>query len=227
MQGTIAVSDAGVVTDPNEPHWTGGAERPRDFIQIDPDAHLVARVQNGDLASFEELVGLHSRRVYRRLIAIIGNVEQAKDVMQETFLKAFEHIGSFQGRSKFSTWLTSIASNTALQWLREESRWECVDEGLGETEFRPRELRAWDADPERLYSQAERHKLVESGLRQLPSKYRVVLVLRDIEQLSTEQAAIVLGLTTPALKARLFRARIMLREVLSPHLAMGVQTVDL
>jgi RNA polymerase sigma-70 factor, ECF subfamily len=194
---------------------------------VDPDAELVVRVQKGDLNAFEELAISHSRRVYRTLISIIGNVQEAQDAMQDSFLKAFEHIGDFQGRSKFSTWLTSIASNTALQRLRERRRLEGLDDAGDEAECRLRQVRAWDADPEQLYSQAERRRLVESALMKIPSKYRVVLVLRDLEQLSTEEAAAALGLAIPGLKARLFRARMMLREALSPHFAMRDQRTNL
>jgi RNA polymerase sigma-70 factor, ECF subfamily len=194
---------------------------------VDPDAELVVRVQEGDLDAFEELVISHSRRVYRTLISIIGNVQEAQDAMQDTFLKAFEHIGDFQGRSKFSTWLTSIASNTAVQRLRERRRLEGLDDAADEAECRLRQVRAWDADPEQLYSQAERRRLVESALMKIPSKYRVVLVLRDLEQLSTEEAATALGLAIPGLKARLLRARMMLREALSPHFTMRDQRTNL
>jgi RNA polymerase sigma-70 factor (ECF subfamily) len=206
-----------------EAHLPVDLEDRTEGAAIDPDAELVVRVQDGDLDAFEELVINHSRRVYRTLISIIGNVQEAQDAVQDTFLKAFEHIGDFQGRSKFSTWLTSIASNTALQRLRERRRLEGLDDAGDEGGFRLRQVRAWDADPEQLYSQAERRRLVESGLMKIPSKYRVVLVLRDIEQLSTEEAAAALGLGIPCLKARLFRARMMLREALSPHFAMRDQ----
>ena len=212
---------------PKEAHLPGTFERLTGVAQVDLDAALVARVQNGDLEAFGDLVARHSRLVYRTLVAIVGNVEEAQDAMQDTFLKAFEHIGDFQHRSKFSTWLVSIATNTALTRLRERKHLECLDDAGGEEEFRPRQVRAWEADPEQLYSQAERRRLVESGLMKVPSKYRVVLVLRDIEQLSAEEAATALGLGIPALKARLFRARMMLREVLSPHFAVSVQRVGL
>jgi RNA polymerase sigma-70 factor (ECF subfamily) len=201
-----------------------GAERRADFSQQnDPDAGFVTRVQNGDTEAFGELVVRHSRRVYRTLVAIIGNVEEAHDAMQDTFLKAFEHIGDFQQRSKFSTWLLSIAGNTALQRLRDRKRLEYLDEDGDDPESYPRQARAWEPNPEQSYSQAEQRSLVEAGLMKLPSKYRVVLVLRDIEQLSTEEAATALGLGIPALKARLLRGRLMLREALSPHFSMSVQ----
>jgi RNA polymerase sigma-70 factor (ECF subfamily) len=118
----------------------------------------------------------------------------------------------------------SIASNTALQCLRERKPLESFnDEDHGE-EFHPRLVRAWGDNPERPYSEAERRALVERAVIMLPSKYRVVLVLRDIEQLSsTEEAAAALNLQIPTLKSRLLRARLMLREALAPHFATGAK----
>jgi RNA polymerase sigma-70 factor (ECF subfamily) len=210
---------------PKDVHLPPAVDRLTEGAEVDPDAWLVARVQDGDLDAFEELVTRHSRRVYRTLVGIVGNVEEAQDAVQDTFLKAFQHIGSFQGRSKFSTWLVTIASNTGLQRLRERRHLESLDDAGPETdeEFHPRQVRAWADDPEQLCSQAERRGLVESAVMRLPPKYRVVLVLRDIEQLSGEDAAAALGLGIPALKARLLRARLMLREALSPHFASSAK----
>jgi RNA polymerase sigma-70 factor (ECF subfamily) len=165
----------------------------------------------------------HSQRVYRTLIGLLGDAEEARDAMQNTFLTAFQHLGNFEGRSKFSTWLVSIASNTAIQWLRDRKPVQSLDESEFESEegFRPRQVQAWTEDPEQLYSQTERRNLIESNIMKLPAKYRVVLMLRDIEQLSTEEAAAALGLGIPALKARLIRGRLMLREALAPHFAKG------
>lgn len=190
-------------------------------IPADPDTELVRRVQDGDLAAFEELLHRHNRRVYRTLVAIIGNREEAQDATQDTFLKAFEHIARFERRSKFSTWLLSIASNTALQRLRERRPLERLDQFGDERDFRPRQLAAWHADPEQLYSLAETRTLVEYGLMKVPAKYRTALVLRDLEQLSNEDAAKAMGLRLSAFKARLFRGRMMLREALTPHFAVG------
>ena len=192
-------------------------------LQTDPDIELVTRVQNGELEAFEELINRHRRRVYRALVAIVGNFEEAQDATQDTFLKAFENIGRFEGRSKFSTWLLAIASNNGMQRLRERRPLKRLDDLGDEAEFRPRHVAAWHVDPEELYSLAERRSLVEQGLMRVPSKYRVVLVLRDIEQLSTGEAAAALGLGISALKARLFRGRMMLREALSPYFAIGSQ----
>jgi len=185
----------------------------------DPDAGLVAKAREGGLEAFEELIRRHTRSVYRILMAILGDREEAQDAMQDAFLNAFKHIGEFQGRSRFSTWLVSIARNTALQRLRDRKNMESLDEGEleGEEEFRPRQVRAWQDNPEQMHSKTEIRELVERGINRLPAKYRVVMVLRDIEQLSTEEVAQELRLSVPALKARLFRARLMLREWLSPH----------
>jgi RNA polymerase sigma-70 factor, ECF subfamily len=189
----------------------------------DPDASLIVEAQQGSLEAFEALIRGHSQRVYRTMIAILGDPEEAKDAMQDVFLNAFKHLVGFQGRSRFSTWLVSIARNGALQRLRDRKSFESLDEGPGEAEegFRPRQLRAWQDDPEQLYSTSETRELVERSIMELPAKYRVVLMLRDIEQLSTDEAAENLGISVPAIKARLLRGRLMLREALSPHFAVS------
>jgi RNA polymerase sigma-70 factor (ECF subfamily) len=177
-------------------------------------------VQGGDVDAFEDLINRHSRRVYRTLVGILGNPEEACDAMQDTFLKAFQHLGSFQGRSKFSTWLVSIASNTGLQLLRERTRVQSLDDDVDTDDgFRPQQIRAWGDDPEQSYSKTEVRALVEDHVMKLPAKYRVVLMLRDIEQLSIEETAAALGLGIPALKSRHLRGRMMLREALTPHFA--------
>ena len=188
---------------------------------LDPDAELVRKAQAGDLEAFEVLVERHSKRVYRTLVGLLGSPEEARDAMQDTFLKAFQHLAGFQGRSKFSTWLLTIASNAGLQRLRERRPMESLDDDgpEGEEGFRPRQVRAWTDDPEQLYSQAEVRSLIENCLKKLPAKYRVVVLLRDFEQLSAEDAAAALGLGIPALKSRLLRGRLMLREALSPYFA--------
>jgi len=198
------------------------AEQPRptdEWVPVDPDLETVNAVRNGNVDAFELLIERHSRRVYRTLVGILGDPEDARDAMQDSFLKAFQHLDKFQSRSKFSTWLVSIATNTGLQRLRERKPLESLDEGAAETEesFRPRQIRAWTDDPEQLYSQAERRRLIESSVMKLPAKYRVAVVLRDLELLSTEDAAAALGLEVPTLKSRLLRGRLMLREALAPH----------
>ena len=125
----------------------GGVHR-GDVIQ-DLDAELVAQAQGGKLEAFEELVRRHTQLIYRTLMAMLGNPADAQDGMQDTLLSAFKHIGGFQGRSKFSTWLVSIARNTALQRLRGRKNVESLDEPGREEEgdFRPRQVRAWAGQP--------------------------------------------------------------------------------
>ena len=195
---------------------------------VDPDASLVSEAQRGELQAFELLIERHSKRVYRTLVGMLGDPDEARDAMQDTFLKAFQHLATFQGRSKFSTWLVSIASNTGLQRIRDRKPMESLDdEGPeGADGFRPRQVRSWTEDPEELYSQAEVRSLVESCVMKLPAKYRVVVLLRDFEQLSAEDAAAALGLGVPALKSRLLRGRLMLREALAPYFAKNPEGVS-
>ncbi len=183
----------------------------------DPDATFVARVQNGDTDAFEELVRRHSRQVFGTLAGIVGNMNDARDATQEVFLKAFEHIGRFQGRSKFSTWLTSIAINTGAELLRQRKPSEPLEEVEDEEGFRPRQIQSWADNPEQLLAASQRSDLVRQGVLRLPHKYRIAVLLRDINQFSTEEAAAALGLSIPALKARLLRGRLMLRESLAPY----------
>lgn len=185
-------------------------------VSEDPDAESVRRIQAGDVEAFEELVRHHSRRVFGILAGLIGNMDEVRDVTQDVFLKAFEHIGSFQGRSKFSTWLTSIAINTGTQLLRERKPLEPLEEEHDEG-FRPRQIQNWAENPEHLFAASQRDELVRAAVLRLPEKYRVVVLLRDLEQLSTEEAANALDLSIPALKARLLRGRLMLRESLAKH----------
>jgi RNA polymerase sigma-70 factor, ECF subfamily len=189
-----------------------------DIVQ-DADAEQVALAQAGNLEAFEALVRRHSQLVYRTLAAMLGNPADAQDAMQDTLLSAFKHISGFQGRSKFSTWLVSIARNSALQRLRRGKNLESLDEGdySKEGDFRPRQVRAWQDNPEEFHSKSEMRQLVERGILALPVHYRTVVMLRDIEQLSTDEVAQQLGLSVPTVKTRLLRGRLMLREWLSPH----------
>ena len=191
----------------------------------DADSELVAQAQDGNLQAFEELVRRHTQLIYRALIAILGDAADAQDAMQDTLLSAFKHIGGFQGRSKFSTWLVSIARNAALQQLRGRRNTESLDQNDSQEDrdFRPRQIAAWQENPEQNHSKSEIRQLVERGLLQLPAKYRVIVMLRDIEQLSTDDVARQLGLTVPAVKTRLLRGRLMLREWLAPHLTTSAR----
>jgi RNA polymerase sigma-70 factor, ECF subfamily len=206
------------------PIGDGGTVHAPGTVQ-DPDAELVVLAKGGRLEAFEELVRRHSQLIYRTLTAILGDPVDAQDAMQDALLSAFKHIGGFQGRSKFSTWLVSIARNAAIQRLRGRKDFESLDEGESQEErdFRPRQVRAWQDDPEQCYSKSEIRHLVERGILGLPAKYRVVVMLRDIEQLSIDEVSRQLGLSVPAVKVRLLRGRLMLRECLSPHFTSSLK----
>jgi len=188
-----------------------------DFVSDDPDFEIVVRVRNGETDAFEELVRKHGRRVYRSLVGIIGNAEEAEDALQDAFLKAFQHLPDFKGRSRFSTWLVRIAINTGLQRIRSRKEFDSLDEE--KEEFRPRNIQPWSDTPEECYSREELRRLVEREVMKLPAKYRVALMLRDLEELPTEEAASALGLSIPGLKARVLRGRLMLRESMIPYFA--------
>ena len=181
-----------------------------DFVSGDPDFEIVERVRNGETDAFEELVRTHGRRIYRSLVGIVGSPEEAEDALQDVFFKAFQHLPHFEGRSRFSTWLVRIAINTGLQRVRSRKEFDRLDED--DEEFRPRNIQAWTETPEDFYSREELRRLVEREVMKLPVKYRVALMLRDLEELSTEEAAVALGLSVPGLKARVLRGRLMLRE---------------
>ena len=185
---------------------------------VNGDTALVSRVQGGDAGAFNELVGRYERKVFRLAKNITNNQEDAEDVLQETFLKAYSHIGGFQGNSKFYTWLVRIAVNEALMKLRKRKSDKTVslDEGIdtGE-EVVVREIAVWDEDPEQRYSQEEMRAILQEAVASLRPAFRSVFVLRDIEELSTEETANALDLSIPAVKSRLLRARLQMREKLT------------
>ena len=181
-----------------------------EFVSEDPDFEIVERVRHGKTDAFEELVRKHGRRVYRSLLGIVGSPEEAEDALQDVFFKAFQQLPHFEGRSRFSTWLVRIAINAGLQRVRSRKEFDRLDED--DEEFRPRNIQAWTETPEDFYSREELRRLVEKEVMKLPVKYRVALMLRDLEELSTEEAASALGLSIPGLKARVLRGRLMLRE---------------
>ncbi len=183
----------------------------------DDDGPLLDRVLGGDTQAFEELVRRHERRVYRTTLAVTGNQEDAEEAMQESFLKAYQHLGGFQRASRFSTWLTRIAVNEALQILRRRRPTDSLDElvEVGEQKL-PRQFEDWHDSPEERYAQQETRQLVEQAIHSLPATYRLALVLHDIEGLSGEEVAAALDLSLPAAKSRILRARLLLREALAP-----------
>jgi RNA polymerase sigma-70 factor, ECF subfamily len=179
---------------------------------------LVTRAKAGDEDAFSELVKHYDRRVFRMAKQITQNDDDAEDVLQETFLKAYTHLDDFQGNSKFYTWLVRIAVNEALMKLRKRrsDRTVPLDEPIdtGEDEM-VREIAVWDENPEESYSREELGEILDQAIQGLKPAYRTVFILRDIEEMSIEETAEALGLSISAVKSRLLRARLQLREKLT------------
>jgi RNA polymerase sigma-70 factor, ECF subfamily len=184
------------------------------------EAGLVAQAQQGGVEAFTELVTRYERNIFRLARHITQNPEDAEDVLQETFLKAYEHLRDFQGNSKFYTWLVRIAVNQSLMKLRKRKSDASVslDEpyDTGEENL-VREIAAWDPNPEQTYSREEIGAILEKAVESLPPTFRAVFALRDIEEISTEDTAALLNLSIPAVKSRLLRARLRLREKLTRY----------
>lgn len=186
---------------------------------VDQDLPLLDRILGGDARAFEELVHRHEQRVYRVAMGIIGNHEDAEEAMQQTFLKVHQHLGGFQRSAKFTTWLTRIAVNEALQLRRRRKPTVSLDDPQAFDEgLMPKQLRDWHDDPGKLYDKQQLREVVEGAIQSLPSIYREAFVLRDMQGLTSEEAAVALGIAVPALKTRLLRARLMMREALASYL---------
>ena len=195
---------------------------PSQVVREDEPA-LVAAAQSGDVASFEELVGRYERKIFRLTQNITQNHEDAEDSMQEAFLKAYEHLHEFQGNSRFYTWLVRIAVNQALMKLRKRRpNVVSLDEEINTGEETvPRDVEDWGPSPEDRYEQTELSGILGKAIAELDPPFRVVFQLRDIEELSTEETADVLSLSVPAVKSRLLRARLKLRQKLDRHFRRG------
>ena len=184
------------------------------------EATLVAQARESDRRAFGELVRRYEGKIFRLAQHITQNREDAEDVLQETFLKAYEHLDQFQGNSKFYTWIVRIAVNQALMKLRRRKTDKSVslDDTIdtGEDTI-VREIAAWGEDPEQRFSRAELGGILDTAIDSLEPPYRSVFVLRDIDELSTEETADALGLSVPAVKSRLLRARLQLREKLTRY----------
>ena len=190
-------------------------------LHLDPaeEAQLVQQARDGDLEAFTQLVNRYDSKILRLAKHITQNQEDAEDVLQEAFLKAFTHLDRFEGGSRFYTWLVRIAVNESLMKLRKRRNGKMVslDEPVetGDDQSLVREIAVWDDTPESRYTQTEMKTILDQAIESLEPIYRTVFVLRDVEELSTEETAEALDLTIPAVKSRLLRARLQLREKLT------------
>ncbi len=177
-------------------------------------------LKSGDRAEFARLVDLATPAIYRLGLKMLGNSQDAEDVLQNTFLKALQSLDDFEGRSSPMTWLYRIAVNEALMLIRRRKpQVEIADEPVGESDgiIAPVQLTDWCCLPESEFLTAESKKALDAAIQTLPEKLRAVFILRDIEGLSIQETMEALGLSDTAVKSRLLRARLHLREQLSVY----------
>lgn len=187
------------------------------------DSELVARAKAGDGDAFSELVLRHESKVYGLCLKMLGNPEDAEDCLQEVFMKAFEALPGFRQEARFSTWLYRIAYNACLMRIRKKkldtvSLDKPIDVGGDRIE---RDVADWTMDPRSAVMNEELNEVLAKHINELQPDNRIVFVLRDIHGLSTDDTANVLGLTVPAVKSRLHRARLFLRKRLTEYFARG------
>jgi len=185
---------------------------------IENEAAIIAAAKNGQIGSFELLIQRYERKILLQAMRITRNWQDAEDVRQQSVLKAFTRLHSFQGKSSFSTWLFRIAANEALMLLRRKGSWhEFPMEGANETDVEvsvPHSLRYSAAADEHCLAQ-ERKQILYAALKQLTPAMRIAIQLRDLEERSTQETARILGISVSAVKTRVFHGRRRLREVLN------------
>jgi len=209
---------------PKQTQRDGRMSEPSQPAVAKDESLLVTEAKAGSYEAFEDLVNRYERKIYRLGLNITGNREDAEDVLQETFMKAFEHLADFREDSRFYTWIVRIGVNEALMKLRRRRSEKMVpiEDAVGdEGELIPREFTDWKPNPEQQLSRTELESILENAAKALPPTFRAVFFLRDVEGLSTEETAEILNLSSGAVKARLFRARLRLREDLSGILKRG------
>ena len=185
------------------------------------DLDLVHASKKGDVAAFEQLVKRYDQRPFRIAQSITHNREDSQDTVQETFLKAYQNLGAFREDSQFSTWLFRITVNQSLMKLRKQrvaTKEVSLDEEFqAESDILPIEVTDWAPNPEQVYWASELRDILINCLKEVSPILRIVFVLRDVEGLTIDQTAKVLNLSQAAVKARLWRARLQLREGLTKY----------
>ena len=192
------------------------------------DEKLVSLVQGGNYDAFEELVRRYEGKIYGHSLRLLGNPHDAEDVLQETFLNAFRGLEDFRGDSSFSTWIYRIATNNALMKLRKaKRRLGEFNEDLPPPEMlKKRPVGNFDMSPGDVLLEKELLGELSTAVEKLPEKYRTIFLLRDVEEFSTQKTADILGISTSAVKSRLHRARIFLREALGHIFDEGISSTD-
>jgi RNA polymerase sigma-70 factor (ECF subfamily) len=193
------------------------------------DEEVVSRVLAGDVASFEILMRRHNQRLYRIGRAILRNDAEAEDVMQDAYVRAYEHLAQFAGRAKFSTWLSRIAVNESVSRRRRLAKHEELEPQMksrttnmsDENGYRTERFAASTPNPEEQASSSEMQRLLEDAIETLPDDFRAVLILRDVEEMDTAEAAAALDISEENVKVRLHRARALMRKKL--YLSIGAK----
>ncbi|MGD0446289.1 MAG: sigma-70 family RNA polymerase sigma factor [Edaphobacter sp.] len=184
------------------------------------DALLVTRAQNGEYLAYVELCRRHREMVFRTALRITRNPDDAEDVLQDSWMRAFAHIGSFDQRSAFSTWVTQIAINSALMTMRRRRtrRELSLDDPIDSDNHKIIEMLEPSRNPEERCLETERTRLVRQAIKRLPPKLRTAIELRQFHEGSIRELAMLAGVSLPTMKSRLLRARLRLREPLSKAL---------
>lgn len=194
-----------------------GAPKPR--LEVS-EAELIRRVCQGDKEAFYGLVRPYERAVFVSAVSILNNPADAEEVAQEAVLKAFTHLAEFRAEAKFSTWLIQITINEARLRLRKDRRhlYQSIDEGRADEEgdYSPKDFADWREIPSETLKRDELRNALKRAVASLPLKYREVLILRDIQNLSIEETAEILGINRGNVKTRLLRARLQMRDALAP-----------
>lgn len=186
----------------------------------DEDGELIARVKRGDYSAFEKLVRKYQNRVYNHCFKFLSNQEDAEDILQETFLQVYKSLDTFRGEAAFTTWLLKIATNNCLMKLRKKKKMNVIsiDKPIDfEGSQMPREIVDWSKNPSIQYGNDEIGALLDKAIAQLPEDKRIVLVLKDVEGFSNIEISKMLGMSVAAVKSRLHRSRLFIRDMLSKY----------
>jgi RNA polymerase sigma-70 factor, ECF subfamily len=183
---------------------------------------LIQRIRDGEPELFYELVRPHERSVYLAAFAILRNESDAEEIAQEAFLKAFTHLDGFRAESRFGTWLIQITINEARMRRRKDHKdimtplEELPGPGGEETPYTPADFADWREIPSEALERQELREAMAGALESLPDIYREVFILRDVRNLATAETSELLGITEGAVKTRLLRARLQMRDALGP-----------
>jgi len=191
------------------------------------EQHLVVQARNGSAVAIEDLVERYETRVFRIAKNMVANHEDAEEVVQNAFVKAFENLAGFRGDSRFYTWLVRIVINEALMKVRGQRPREVsisMDDANDDNAIVPRQFEDWGPNPEERYSQEELRQILERTISELGPGNRTVFQLRDVEGLSTKETAEILSLSVTTVKSRLMRARLQLRNSLDAYFKLTKRT---